>query len=120
MIRKFLLISEGGLLNFYLNQDDIKIDGDLLSGFCKALYDISLELTFPLKTVGFVENKMIVEDIKHSKETTLLLAMIFDEYHVEEGIKNKIHHIYEKFFKKIDFYDEYRNLKNEILDEKIT
>lgn len=120
MIRKFLLISEGGLLNFYLNQDDIKIDGDLLSGFCKALYDISLELTFPLKTVGFVQNKMIVEDIKHSSEITLLLAMIFDEYHIEEGIKNKIHHIYERFFKNIDFQEEYRNLKNEILDEKIT
>jgi len=120
MIRKVLLISEGGLLNFYLNQDDIKIDGDLLSGFCKALYDISLELTFPLKTVGFKQNKMIVEDIKHSKETTLLLAMIFDEYHIEEGIKNKIYHVYEKFFKNIDFHEEYRNLKNEILDKKIT
>ena len=120
MLRKFLLISDGGLLNFYLNQDDIKIDGDLLSGFCKALYDISLELTFPLQTVGFKENKMIVEDIKHSKQTTLLLAMIFDEYHIEEGIKNKIYHIYNQFFKNIDFHEEYRNLKNEILDEKIT
>ncbi len=120
MIRKFLLISDGGLLNFYLNQDDIKIDGDLLSGFCKALYDISLELTFPLKTVGFYQNKMIVEDIKHSKDITLLLAMIFDEYHIEEGIKNKIHHIYDNFFKKLDFHKEYRNLKNEILNKKIT
>ncbi|MFX1274279.1 MAG: hypothetical protein ACFFBP_07630 [Promethearchaeota archaeon] len=120
MIRKFLLISEGGLLNFYLNQDDIEIDGDLLSGFCKALYDISLELTSPLKTVGFEKNKMIVEDIKHSKDTTLLIAMIFDEHHIEEGIKNKIHYIYNRFFKNVDFHIEHRNLKNEILDEKIT
>ena len=120
MIRKFLLVNEGGLLQYYLNHDGIQIQQDLLSGFCKALYDISLELTFPLQNVGFENNKMIVEDIKHSGDITLLLAMIFDEYLIDEGIKNKIHHIYTKFFKTQDFTDTSKNKNSEKLDQIIS
>ena len=120
MIRKLLTIADSGLLRYYLNQDDIKIDGDLLSGFCKALYDVALELTFPLKTVGFENNKMIVENIDHSDDFKLLMAMIFDDYHIDEGIKNKIHYVYERFFKNVEFKGLCKSLNNLELDKTIT
>jgi hypothetical protein len=120
MIRKFLLIGDSGLLQYYINQDKIQIDADLLSGFAKALYEVSRELTFKLKTVGFEKNKMIVEDIKHSEAKTFLIATIFDEYHIAEGIKNKIHHIYDNFFKTMDFKDESKNLMTVELNQKIS
>jgi len=120
MIRKFLLIGDSGLLQYYINQDQINIDADLLSGFAKALYEVSRELTFKLKTVGFEKNKMIVEDIKHGGEKTFLISTIFDEYHIAEGIKNKIHYIYESFFKTIDFKDETKNIMTHDLNAKIT
>ncbi|MFX1238309.1 MAG: hypothetical protein ACFFAS_07735 [Promethearchaeota archaeon] len=119
MIRKFLLIGEGGILSYYLSQDGNEIDGDLLSGFCRALYDVSLELTFPLKTVGFEKNKMIIENIAHSNETTLLLAMIYEEHHIDEAIKNKIHYIYDRFFKYRDFENTSKTIKNRDLDNQI-
>ena len=124
MIRKFMLIGDSGLLLYYINQDDIKIDADLLSGFCKALYEVSRELTYKLNTVGFDKNKMIVEAIKHGenngKKKTLLLSTIFDEYHIVEGIKNKIYHLYEQYFKEFDFGDETRNIMTHEMNEKIT
>lgn len=121
MIRKFLLIGDSGLLQYYISQDEIKIDADLLSGFAKALYEVSRELTFKLKTVGFEKNKMIVEDIKHGKEKEkkLLMSTIFDEYHIAEGIKNKMHYLYENVFKNFDFKDETLNIMNQERDEKI-
>ncbi|MBN1802254.1 MAG: hypothetical protein JW891_12150 [Candidatus Lokiarchaeota archaeon] len=119
MIRKFLLIGEGGILSYYLSQDGNEIDGDLLSGFCRALYDVSLELTFPLKTVGFEKNKMIVESIEHSDNNTLLVAMIYEEHHIDEAIKNKIHYIYDRFFKFRDFKDTSKIIKDRDLDRRI-
>ena len=119
-----MLIGDSGLLLYYINQDDIKIDADLLSGFCKALYEVSRELTYKLNTVGFDKNKMIVEAIKHGenngKKKTLLLSTIFDEYHIVEGIKNKIYHLYEQYFKEFDFGDETRNIMTHEMNEKIT
>ncbi len=119
MIRKFLLIGDSGLLQYYINQDNINIDADLLSGFAKALYEVSRELTFKLKTVGFEKNKMIVEDIRHG-DKTLLMSTIFDEFHIAEGIKNKIHTIHDNFFKALDFVDESRNIMTRELNGKIS
>jgi len=119
MIRKFLLIGDSGLLQYYINQDQIIIDADLLSGFSKALYEVSRELTFKLKTVGFENNKMIVEDVKY-EDKTLLMSAIFDEYHIAEGIKNKIHHVYELFLKQLDLKNESLNKMTRELNEKIT
>ena len=120
MIRKFLLIGDSGLLQYYINQDQIQIDADLLSGFAKALYEVSRELTFKLKTVGFEKNKMIVEDVKHNESKTFLISTIFDEYHIAEGIKNKILYIYEKFFKTMDFKDETKYLMTTELNAEIS
>ena len=120
MIRKFLLIGDSGLLQYYINQDHIIIDADLLSGFSKALYEVSRELTFKLKTVGFENNKMIVEEIEQGEEKILLMSTIFDEYHIAEGIKNKIHTVYNKFFENFDFKDENRNKMTPELNAKIT
>ncbi len=119
MIRKLLLIKDSGLLPFYISQDNIEIDKDLLSGFCSALYDISIELKFPLKTVGFQQNKMIVENIEHWNKNRILMAMLFEEYHIDEGIKNKIRYVYENFFIKEEFGMETRRLNNEQLDNEI-
>jgi len=119
MIRKLLLIKDSGLLPFYLSQDNIEIDKDLLSGFCSALYDISIELKFPLKTVGFKGNKMIVETIKHQNKNRILIAMLFDEYHIDEGIIHKIRYVYEKFFSLEEFGAETRRLNNEQIDLEV-
>jgi hypothetical protein len=119
MIRKVLLIKDSGLLPFFISQDNIEIDKDLLSGFCSALYDISIELKFPLKTVGFEENKMIVESIEHWNKNRILIAMLFDEYHIDEAIKNKIRYVYEKFFLSEEFGDQTRRLNNEQLDNAV-
>ena len=58
MIGKLLLISEGGLLPFYLNQDEIDIDNVLLSGFCSAICNFSEELTIPLKNIQWQSRKL--------------------------------------------------------------
>ena len=68
MIKKVLIIHESGLLPFYLSQDDTNIDGDLLSGFCQAIFSISIELTFPLKHIGFEKNKMLVQNINNPEK----------------------------------------------------
>ncbi len=106
MIGKLLLIGESGLLPFYLKQDETEIDNDLLSGFCRALHGISIELKFPLKNIGFEKHRMIVEDCTHTSNKTFLLAALYDEYHIEEGVKNKIRYVFDRFFKNDDSLKE--------------
>ncbi len=120
MIRKFLVISEGGLLPFYLSKDLVGLDKHLLSGFCSAIYSISQELTYPLKTIGFERNKMIIEKIKHQEIQDLLMAMLFDEYHIEEGIINKIRYIYSKFFESREFKDVSEAINSKKLNRRIS
>lgn len=119
MIRKLLLIGESGLLPFYLSQDDIRIDPDLLSGFCRAIHGFSLELTFPLKHIGFEKHKMLVESINHSSNKQMLIAVLFDEYHIEQGIINKINFIFDKFFQNFKFENEGICINNDSLDSEI-
>lgn len=118
MIRKLLLIGESGLLQFYLSQDKIQIDRDLLSGFCKAIHSISLELTNPLKNIDFENQTMIVESIDHG-DRLLLLAVLFDEYHIDEAIKNKMSTIYDVFFKQVEFGDETARIQDDRLETRI-
>ncbi len=121
MIGKLLLISEGGLLPFYLNQDEIDIDNVLLSGFCSAICNFSEELTIPLRNIQFEGHQMIIENFRHVNEELFLMAALFDEYHIGEGIKNKLRFIFEKYFKKFELEQEGlcitdENLKKEIRD----
>jgi len=113
MIGKVLLIGSSGLMPFYLSQDNLAIDPDLLSGFCRAIYEISIELTFPLKDIGFAKHKMLVENIHHTDEHQILLAFLFEDLHIDEGVKKKIQHVYTKFFKDYDFGDETRPIREE-------
>ncbi|MHA1147714.1 MAG: hypothetical protein ACTSR8_05675 [Promethearchaeota archaeon] len=119
MIRKFLLIGESGLLLYYLNQDEAEIDNDLLSGFCQAIHSISLELKYPLKAVEFEDHKMIIEVIEHQGQKNLLFVALYDKYHIDEGIKNKIYTIYMKVFKELDLTNETVRLDFEGLTEEI-
>lgn len=119
MIRKLLLIGESGLLQFYLSQDEIKIDRDLLSGFCKAIHSISLELTSPLRHIGFENQTMIVECIDHKDERKLLIAALYDDYHIDEGMKSKVKHVYDKFFANVEFGDETKRISDENMDKEI-
>jgi len=106
MIGKLLLIAESGILPFYLNQDEIDIDNDLLSGLCSAIYSFAEELAFPLKNFSFEGHQMIIEKLKHKNEKYYLMAALYDNYHIEEGIKNKLRYIFENYFEKYDFRDE--------------
>ena len=45
--------------------------------------------------------------------------MLFEEYHIDEAIKNKIKYIYEKFFLQEEFGQETRRLNNEQLDNDV-
>ena len=121
MIGKLLLISEGGLLPFYINQDEIIIDNVLLSGFCSAIYNFSEELTFPLRNIQFEGHQMIIEKFRHDNEERFLMAALFDEYHIGEGITNKLKFIFEKYFKSFELEQEGlcitdENLKKEVKD----
>lgn len=119
MIGKTLLIGSSGLMPFYLSQDDLAIDPDLLSGFCRAIYEISIELTFPLKDIGFEKHKMLVESFNHREDQQILLAFLFEDFHIDEGIKNKIQNTYTKFFKAYDFGDESRPVRDQTLINNI-
>ncbi|MGQ4873873.1 MAG: hypothetical protein ACP6IY_07370 [Promethearchaeia archaeon] len=119
MIRKFLLIGESGLLLYYLNQDEAEIDNDLLSGFCQAIYNISLELKYPLKNIGFENHKMIVECVDYRNEKKLLLVALYDDYHIDEAIKNKLYHIYKDVFEKMNLQNENRRLNFEEINIKV-
>jgi len=63
---------------------------------------------------------MMIENFKHENESYFLMAALFDEYHIEEGIKNKLRYIYSRYFKNYEYEqglcitDE--NLKKEIRD----
>jgi len=119
MIGKLLLISEGGLLPFYLNQDEIDIDNVLLSGFCSAICSFSEELTFPLKNIQFEGHQMIVENFRHENEERFLMAALFDEYHIGEGIKSKLKFIFEKYFKNFELEQEGLCITDENLNKEI-
>ncbi|MHA1437788.1 MAG: hypothetical protein ACTSPD_09425 [Promethearchaeota archaeon] len=115
MIRKLLLIGESGLLPFYLSQDNIEIDNDMLSGFCRAIHGISIELTFPLKNIGFENHRMIIENLKHESNRGFLIAALYDEYHIDEGVKNKINYIFNKYFKNYKNITDCVRINNEEL-----
>jgi len=119
MIGKLLLISEGGLLPFYLNQDEIDIDNVLLSGFCSAICNFSEELTIPLKNIQFEGHQMIIEKFKHDNQERFLMAALYDEYHIGEGIKNKIKFIFEKHFKNFELEQEGLCITDENLNKEI-
>lgn len=119
MIGKTLLIGSSGLMPFYLSQDDLAIDPDLLSGFCRAIYEISIELTFPLKDIGFEKHKMLVENFDHAEDQHILLAFLFDDFHIDDGIRQKIKNVYTKFFKDYNFGDESRPVRDQILINNI-
>ena len=119
MIGKILLITESGILPFYLNQDDIAIDHDLLSGYCSAIYSFAKELTFPLRNIRFERHQMIIENFKNEDEKQFLMAALFDEYHIEEGIKNKLRFIFEKYFENYDFVEEGLRITDNILDNEV-
>lgn len=119
MIGKLLLISEGGLLPFYLNQDEIDIDNVLLSGLCSAIYNFSEELTFPLRNIQFEGHQMIIEKFRHDSEERFLMAALFDEYHIGEGIKNKLKFIFEKYFKNFELEQEGLCITDDNLNKEI-
>jgi len=119
MIDKLLLISEGGLLPFYLNQDEIDIDNVLLSGLCSAIYNFSEELTFPLRNIQFEGHQMIIEKFRHDSEERFLMAALFDEYHIGEGIKNKLKFIFEKYFKNFELEQEGLCITDDNLNKEI-
>jgi hypothetical protein len=119
MIKKLLLIDESGLLPFFLNQDKTNIDNDLLSGFCSAIHSLSLELTFPLKNIDFQDHVMTIEQVKHPDNLEFLIASFFEDFHISEGVKNKMRYIFKRFFKSYDFQTETRRIKNKNLIQEI-
>ncbi|MHA1256086.1 MAG: hypothetical protein ACTSPS_10865 [Promethearchaeota archaeon] len=119
MIGKLLLISEGGLLPFYLNQDEIDIDNVLLSGFCSAIYNFSKELTFPLRSIQFQGHQMIMENFMHENGENFLMAALFDEYHIGEGIKTKLKFIFDKYFKTFELEQEGLCITDDNLNKEI-
>jgi hypothetical protein len=98
MIGKLMVIAKSGLLPYYFSQDNINIDEDLLSGFCTAIYSFSQELGKPLTDIGFLDQRMLVREYPHGQMEKLILVSLYDEYNIEEGIENKMNHIYEKHF----------------------
>lgn len=119
MIGKLLLIAESGLLPFYFNQDNIQIDNDLLSALCRTIYSLSVELNFPLKNIGFENHKIIAENFKSDNNQKFLLMALFDEYHIDTGIKNKLKYVFERFFKGYEFSNGSRRINNPELNEEV-
>jgi hypothetical protein len=120
MIKKLLLIGNSGLLPFYLNQDDLDVDSDLLSGFCSAIHSLSLELSFPLKNIDFQDHIMTVDMVKHPNDIDFLIASLFEDYHIAEGVKKKMKYIFARFFKPLKFESENERIKNTSIENQVT
>lgn len=100
-----MLIASSGLLPFYIDQEEnIKIDGMLLSGFCMAVNNVSRELSDYIDVILMKNNyKILFDEFEHESGSKFLMAVICDKYHINQAVKHKMNSIFDRFFKNYDF-----------------
>ncbi len=98
MICKFLIIRESGILPFYLSQDEINIDPDLISGFCRAIHGFSKEMDASLKLIDMDKYNVFFNEFEHKSGENFLTASICDKYHIGVKVKEKVGYIFKKYF----------------------
>jgi len=120
MIGKLLLIRDSGVLPFKLNQDDYKIDDDLLSGFCLANYQIAKELSDSIDILLMRNNfKIHFKEFELNKNNKFIMSAFCHKYHIDEGIKLKMDSIFNQYFKNYQFPKEYVVINDPILTQNI-
>ncbi|MHA1820606.1 MAG: hypothetical protein ACTSU2_06735 [Promethearchaeota archaeon] len=103
-IRHLLLIRENGTAPFVFNQDQMVIDQDLLSGFCMAIYSISKELQDSLDLILMKnKNKIIFSEFFNTSNEKFIMAAICDKDAIDEGVRNKMGYIFDKYFNEYVF-----------------
>ncbi|MBD3352915.1 MAG: hypothetical protein GF364_15645 [Candidatus Lokiarchaeota archaeon] len=120
MIGKLLLIRESGILPFHLNQDKFEIDDDLLSGFCVANYNIARELNDSIDTMMMKDKyKIIFREFENNLRKKFIIAAFCHKYHIDEAVKNKMEHIFNRFFKEYEFEAEHATIRDEKFIESV-
>lgn len=120
MIGKLLLIRDSGLLPFYLSQDDIDIDHDLLSGFCIANNSIAQELNDSIDMLLMKNNhKILFKEYESRDGKNFIMAIFCHRYHINEGIRLKMDYIFEKFFLDYKFERENLSIRDNSLSNEI-
>ena len=99
-----MLIQESGLLPFYIDQEEnIEIDGMLLSGFCMAVNNVSRELSDYIDVILMKNNyKILFDEFEHKSGSKFLMAVICDKFHCNQAVKQKMNYIFDRFFKDYD------------------
>ena len=120
LIITLLLIDEGGTLPFHIAQTDTKIDNILLSGFCMANYQIAKELHDEIDIILMKQKyKIIFSEFSHKNGKKYIMASICHKFHIVEGIKKKMAHIFDKHFKDYEFSNRGLVIKDEDIDYSI-
>lgn len=120
MIGKLLLIRESGLLPFYLSQDEIEIDHDLLSGFCMANNSIAKELNDSIDMLLMKNNhKILFKQYESIDKKKFIMAIFCHKYHINQGIHLKMDYIFDRFFKNYDFKQDNLTIRDEKFSNEI-
>jgi hypothetical protein len=120
LIGKVLLIRDSGILPFRLNQDEIKIDDDLLSGFCMANYSIAREMSDSIDMLLMKNNnKIIFHEFADSTNHKFIMAAFAHKYHFDQGIIDKMEYIFDEFFFEFPEKNESAVVNDESIKERV-